>query len=88
MWLEREPATVELNGLWVAPGARRSGTARALVDAVCDWARERRARRVALEVTETSLAAIALYRGLGFTDLSAASCGARRASARRMEKPL
>ena len=84
----REPATVELNALWVAPAARRQGAARALVLAVCDWARERGAKRVALEVTESSRAALALYRTLGFTDVSDATCGARGAAARRMEKPL
>jgi ribosomal protein S18 acetylase RimI-like enzyme len=86
--LANEPATVELNGLWVAPSARRKGTARALVEAVCGWARERRAERVALEVTESSTAAIALYRALGFSDVAAAVCGDRRAAARRMEKRL
>src|SRR5262245_26625592 len=86
--LGNELATIELNGRWVAPAARRKGTARALVEAVCDWARTRGARRVVLEVTETSGAAIALYRALGFADVRAAACGDRRADARRMEKPL
>ena len=86
--LAGEPLSVELNGLWVAPAERRKGTARALVEAVCAWARERRALSVVLEVTETSRAAIALYEALGFAGVSEASCGARRAAARRMEKPL
>ena len=86
--LANEPATVELNGLWVAPSARRKGIAGALVEAVCGWARERRAERLVLEVTESSTAAIALYRALGFSDVASAACGDRRAAARRMEKRL
>ncbi len=86
--LANEPATVELNGLWVAPSARRKGLAGALVEAVCGWARERRAERVVLEVTESSTAAIALYRELGFSDVASAACGDRRAAARRMEKRI
>ena len=88
VWQASAPATVELNGLWVAASARGKGAARALVEAVCAWARERHAQRVALEVTETSRAAIALYRALGFQDVARASCGERRAPARRMHKTL
>jgi len=86
--LTSDSAAVELNGLWVAPAARRHGTARALVESVCDWARVRRADRVVLEVTDSSAGAIALYRALGFTDVASAACGDRRAAARRMEKRI
>jgi ribosomal protein S18 acetylase RimI-like enzyme len=41
-----------------------------------------------LEVTETSQAALALYRTLGFTEVREAACGERRARALRMEKPI
>lgn len=86
--LPGEPAAVELNSVWVAPSARGHGAARALVGAVCDWARERRAERVVLEVTETSTAALSLYRALGFAEVCEAKCGERRATARRMQKAI
>jgi ribosomal protein S18 acetylase RimI-like enzyme len=66
VWCAGDPPIVELNALWVAPEARRSGAGRALIEAVCDWARGRGAARVDLEVTESSLAALALYRAQGF----------------------
>jgi len=63
---DERPDEVELNALWVAPGARGRGLARALVDAVSGWAVELGCARVALGVTETSAAAIALYEAAGF----------------------
>src|ERR1041384_1299416 len=54
--------------MWVAPGSRRSGAARALVETAKRWARDRGACELALEVTSTNAAAIALYRATGFVD--------------------
>jgi GNAT superfamily N-acetyltransferase len=89
VWRPDETPTVDLNALWVAPEARRSGAGRALIDAVCEWARSRGAVRVELEVTETSLAALALYQAEGFVALPGLrACGERQVPAQRMQKWL
>lgn len=67
--------SAELVSLWVAPGWRRRGAARALVEAVCNWARGRGLWEVTLVVAETNAAAIKLYRSCGF-----AASGERRRS--------
>lgn len=48
------------------PDHRRQGIGRALVDDLVVLARERHARRIALEVRRSNAAAIALYRQAGF----------------------
>ncbi|HZU77621.1 MAG TPA: GNAT family N-acetyltransferase [Dehalococcoidia bacterium] len=53
-------------GMWVDPGVRRRGVARSLLTVVADWARERGADVLNLDVTETNIPAIALYESLGF----------------------
>jgi ribosomal protein S18 acetylase RimI-like enzyme len=60
--------SVALWGMWVDPRARGQGLARALVEAVIAWARERGAPAIRLDVTDTERArpAAALYRSLGF----------------------
>ncbi|MET0384854.1 MAG: GNAT family N-acetyltransferase [Polyangiales bacterium] len=77
-----------LNALWVAANVRRLGVGTSLTAAVSTWARERGAARISLEVTTSSAGAIALYRRLGFVEASASSCGARRAPALHMQKPM
>jgi ribosomal protein S18 acetylase RimI-like enzyme len=86
----RKSDVVELNALWVAPEARGQHAGRALVEAVCAWARERGVAHVELEVALTSHAAQALYRKLGFaaTSRPETTCGARRAPALRMRRVL
>jgi GNAT superfamily N-acetyltransferase len=90
VWLGGKPPTVALNALWVAPEARRCGAARAIMDAVEDWARTRGATRMELEVTETSHAARALYESTGYevAGAPAPTCGQRRALAFKMYKSL
>jgi dihydropteroate synthase len=58
----------QLLGMWVAPEARRSGAARALIAAARSWAAARGACELVLEVTEGNLAAAELYRATGFAD--------------------
>ena len=57
---------VELISMWVAPEARGTGTARALVDAVTDWARAVDAVGVRLSVRRANKRAIRLYVETGF----------------------
>lgn len=56
-----------LNDLYVDPAARRSGVARALLDAACAFARERRALGLQLETGPDNHHAQALYRASGWT---------------------
>ncbi len=59
----------ELISMWVAPEARGVGVGNALVAGVCEWARERGAREVRLDVVQTNAHAIALYVRHGFVDV-------------------
>jgi GNAT superfamily N-acetyltransferase len=65
--LHEVPNTVELVSLWVRPKARGQGVGQALVRAVMGWARERRATRVHLWLTDTNEPARLLYQRCGFT---------------------
>ena len=56
-----------MEDLYVAPDARRSGLARAIMDFSVARARERGCRRAELDVNERNSAALALYEGLGFS---------------------
>ena len=62
-----DPAAAHLSGLWIAPQARRRGTAEALSRAVIDHSRAAGCRRVVLWVASANAAADALYGALGFT---------------------
>jgi ribosomal protein S18 acetylase RimI-like enzyme len=55
-----------LFGMWVRPDLRGSGTAAALVDAVCAHARAEGADRIGLWVTEVNGRAVAFYARMGF----------------------
>ena len=56
----------EILNLAVDPGCRRSGLGRQLVGTMLDWLRKAGAGRVYLEVRQSNLPAIGLYRSLGF----------------------
>jgi ribosomal protein S18 acetylase RimI-like enzyme len=58
----------EMNRLWVREPFRRRGFARTLSIASMDAARELGFGRMILDVVPSRAVAIALYRGLGFTD--------------------
>ncbi len=58
--------SVDLISMWVAPEARRHGAARALIQAVVDWAREAGHDELELWVTEGNDGARALYQTTGF----------------------
>jgi ribosomal protein S18 acetylase RimI-like enzyme len=55
-----------LFGMWVDPRARRMGAARALVNAVIGWARQRQAPGITLSVAEDNMAAQRLFGSSGF----------------------
>jgi len=55
-------------GMAVAPAHRRAGIGRALIAACIDWARNRHAYKIILEVFPHNTAARALYRACGFVE--------------------
>ncbi len=57
---------VDLVSMWVAPEARGHGAARALIQAVVDWARDGGYDELQLWVTEVNHGARALYEATGF----------------------
>jgi ribosomal protein S18 acetylase RimI-like enzyme len=57
---------VELVSMWVAPGFRRRGVARSLIDRVVVWARATGANAVGLGAADGNDAAIAAYERAGF----------------------
>ena len=62
----RTARTWILNDLFVAEEARRSGVARALLDAAAQYARDDGAAGISLETTDDNTAARALYRAAGW----------------------
>ncbi len=63
------PSTVELISMWVAPFARGKGVGDRLIEAVMEWARQRPAERVVLDVMIANSAARNLYERHGFVAL-------------------
>lgn len=59
-----------VGGLGVAPSARRRGLARRLTQAGLSSVEDRGGRSVWLKVLSSNLGAIALYSGLGFTEVA------------------
>ena len=57
-----------LEGLYVAPGARRRGAARALVDSVVTWALQQGLSELASDSLIDNVAAHAAHRALGFEE--------------------
>jgi GNAT superfamily N-acetyltransferase len=63
----RNGEEARIGGLWVAPGSRRRGAGRSLLEAVVAWAGKGGMRRIGLWAPAASEAALALYRKSGFT---------------------
>ncbi len=55
-----------LEGIWVAPEARRTGVATALLAGVIDWARERGVTAIGSDAHADNAASIAWHRYAGF----------------------
>ena len=64
----RTARTWILNDLFVDAGARRTGVARALLDAAAAFAREDGAMGISLETSQDNAAARALYRAAGWNE--------------------
>jgi GNAT superfamily N-acetyltransferase len=64
-----DPSVANLVAMWVAPDGRRSGSARALVAAVTEWARAGGAKEVQLWVVDGNEAARRLYESAGFGEV-------------------
>ena len=84
---QAEPDTAHVYQMWVAPEHRRSGAARAMLDAIVDWAAARKLRRVELFVAADNKPATELYLGAGFKPLGppGALCGGSEILAQTME---
>jgi ribosomal protein S18 acetylase RimI-like enzyme len=67
--LRRRPAFVEMKRLWVAPESRGLGLARRLVAAAEEHARAMGAAVIRLDTNRALTEAVALYRGLGYTEI-------------------
>lgn len=63
-----EDRAAELIQMWVEPRVRRQGIGKELGEAVLEWAAERGASTIRLQVNESEQGAVALYGGLGFVD--------------------
>jgi len=62
----RPPVDCLVFSMWVAPGARRSGAGRALIDAVEQWAIGWGGRRIVLWVFGANDGALRFYERIGF----------------------
>jgi ribosomal protein S18 acetylase RimI-like enzyme len=71
-WAQHEAGIVVLYQVWVAPEQRGHGIAHALLTRAMDWARDRGAAALELDVTAGDTPAMRLYRRLGFENVGAA----------------
>lgn len=64
---DEAPTLVEVGGMWTRPSQRRNGVGRALLNAIRDWAQEKKVDTLALWVTEGNNSAIPMYEREGFS---------------------
>lgn len=79
---------IEVISMWVAPEARGRAVGAALIEAIVVWALEQRVSRVALDVRETNVSAINLYKRPGFVDVGLPPDSGPDAPERRMLRLL
>lgn len=74
-FLSEDEKTVEIGGMWVSSSLRGAGIGRALLAAVCEWARESGAEHAGLWVRSANAPARRLYEraGFGFATVSTES---------------
>jgi ribosomal protein S18 acetylase RimI-like enzyme len=98
-WLEGNPVgmasatspandEVEVISMWVAPEARRSGVATALIAAIGTWAFDEGATRLALDVRDDNVSAIDCYTASGFVHVGQSHNSQPDAPERRMLRLL
>jgi len=68
IYVRLETPAAHVYGMWVAPAVRGRGTGAALLKAGLLWARTKWAERAELWVTDGNMAAIRLYKRLGFRE--------------------
>lgn len=68
---KNDPDAVHMVAMWVAPAARGTGAAGALVEAVLAWAKAIPAKRAVTAVTAGNERALRLYRKMGFAEPTA-----------------
>lgn len=57
---------IEINSIVVSPGKTRNGIGSLLINYVIEYAREKKVKKILLEVNEKNLSAISLYKKYGF----------------------
>jgi GNAT superfamily N-acetyltransferase len=62
-----DPQVCRVGGMWVSPARRRRGAGSWMLDAVLNWAKDRKKQHLRLWVQEDSASARALYESFGFT---------------------
>jgi DNA-binding MarR family transcriptional regulator/GNAT superfamily N-acetyltransferase len=64
-----EPRVAEIKRMWIAPGARRLGLGRRLLNELERVARRRRVRAIRLDTNESLKEALRLYRSAGYREI-------------------
>ena len=84
----RDRDTAHFHQFAVAPELQRQGLGRRLVAACEQWARERGYKRMALDTAEQATELRALYRSLGYSDVTSVQWDGKTYRSVVMEKPL
>jgi uncharacterized damage-inducible protein DinB/GNAT superfamily N-acetyltransferase len=84
----RDRDTAHFHQFAVAPELQRQGLGRRLVAACEQWARERGFKRMALDTAENATEMRALYRSLGYSDVTSVQWDGKTYRSVVMEKPL
>lgn len=83
-----DPQVCRVGGMWVSPIKRRRGAGSWMLDAVLNWAKERKKQHVRLWVQEDSASARALYESFGFSYTGARKPFPREPARRLLEMDL